>query len=85
MGKPHAGTSQRVGPPEVEAARLTIGSIQLAYRDLDADVGLAESTVRLIWAALPDMNERVNRAVDEGVRIGAVVSCYRWLSKKFRS
>lgn len=72
----------------IEAGKLTLAAIRAAYAGIDDSIGYAEHTIRLIAASMPRVvdavDKNVNPVIDEGIRIGAVVTFAAWLRRKAR-
>jgi hypothetical protein len=70
----------------IEVGRLTLDAIRAVYAGIDDSIGYAEHTIRLIRASAPRLDHAINRTInpviDEGIRIGAVVTFGAWLHRK---
>jgi hypothetical protein len=67
-----------------EIVHLTIEAIRAAYVAVDAAVGVAEHTIRLIWASLPEIDRTADAVIEKGTHIGALYVFYRWIRKQLR-
>ena len=73
---------QGVGGITPEIVHVATEAIRAAYRALEGLTDGAEHVVRLVSVRAPELNERANEVIDEGVRIGAVIALARWLHAK---
>jgi hypothetical protein len=73
---------QGIGGVTPEIVHVTIEAIRAAYGALEWLTRSDEHIVRLVSARAPELNERANEVIDEGVRIGVVIGFARWLRAK---
>jgi hypothetical protein len=68
----------------IEIAKLTAEAVRAAYGAVDASVGYAEHTIRLIRSSVPEVHRTADAVVDEGIRVGFIITLVHWLRGRVR-